>query len=99
MKFRLDQSAANVREGLELLLEERGHELGTEGESTAVREQPVICWEQEGEHEISVSLKHGVLTIRCREKVHFFRGFMKALEYLETHGADCLLYTSPSPRD
>ena len=52
MKFRLDQSAANVREGLELLLEERGHELGTEGESIAVREQPVICWEQEGEHEI-----------------------------------------------
>lgn len=88
MKFRLDQSAAKVREGLELLLEERGHELGTDGESTAVREQPVICWEQEGEHEISVSLKHGVLTIRCREKVHFFRGFMKALEYLETHGAD-----------
>ncbi len=31
MKFRLDQSVANVREGLELLLEERGHELGTDG--------------------------------------------------------------------
>ena len=35
MKFRLDQSAANVREGLELLLEERGR--------AALNEWPIPC--------------------------------------------------------
>lgn len=88
MKFRLSQSAADVQEGLEQLLGERGHELVTEGERTAEGGQAFICWEAEGEKEICVSLKAGVLTIRCREKVHFFRGFMKGLEYLESHGAD-----------
>ncbi|MCI7383908.1 MAG: beta-N-acetylhexosaminidase [Hungatella hathewayi] len=88
MKFQLDQSAADRKEGLKLLLEERGHELLEGGACADTGICPLVCWEPGEENEVSVSLKKGVLTVRCREKVHFFRGFMKALNDIETHTAE-----------
>lgn len=93
MKFYVEDSAGEFVQGLKCLLEERGHELAGSGE----RRNGETCggavsirYQGGKEDELKVCLNGSGIEITSGRKVHFFRGFMKTLMYLEEHeGAGC----------
>lgn len=75
MQFQLEKGMEDFLEGTRLLLEERGHTLGGKG----------ICIHasQDMAGSLKVNVKHATLIIGYEKKVHYYRGLMKGLCFLE----------------